>query len=572
MVLVCCLSTQKMQVLSLLLFFYYLTDLDLIFTQNLEATAPPCESPIYCHGDLLHTIQLAKVFNDSKTFVDKKLIYPVNKTLARFKCFMNATNENPDKKQVQDFISQHFEDGNELENWVPQDFNPEPSFVKEISNETLRNFTRDLIAIWPLLAKKVKGVVIENLEHYSLIPVPNGFIVPGGRFREYYYWDSYWIIQGLLISEMTETARGMLDNFLSLVERFGFIPNGGRLYYLNRSQPPLLTAMAFEYFKKTNDVDWLKKSVAFLDQELHFWLANRTIDVPLEKNTFTLAHYFVHKTGPRPESYYEDYTLAEHEDPLRKAEMYMELKSGAESGWDYSARWFFDRNEVNHVNLSNIDITRIIPVDLNAILCGAFQDMAKLYLELNDLEKASFWITKAAEWRKAIQFVLWNEEDGVWYDFDLKQAKARKHFYPSNVAPLWTKCFEPQEGPKLGKRVTKYLESRGILNYLGGIPSSLQQTGEQWDFPNAWPPLQDIVVDGLESSGSPEAQEMARELATRWVRANLIGYSKTGDMFEKYDAVIPGLHGGGGEYVVQKGFGWSNGVVLKFIYDYFRNV
>lgn len=555
--------------------FKFLFLISFLFNIDLGSSGtlpPPCESPIYCYGDLLHTVQLASIFNDSKTFVDKKLIHTPDETLDNFRYFMNSTDNNPNKTEIQLFLSNNFDDGNELEDWNPPDFKPNPSFIKHINNATVQNYAKQLINRWPHLARKIKSDVGKNPELYSVIPVDHGFIIPGGRFREYYYWDSYWVIKGLLISEMFETARGMIDNFMSLVDRYGFVPNGGRIYYLNRSQPPLLTAMAYIYYKHTKDSKWLIENIQYLDKELRFWLENRTVNIQTDKYNFTLARYCAESSDPRPESYLEDYnTASSYQDPEKRQQIYMDLKSGAEAGWDFSSRWFFDETGGNQGNLTNINTRRVIPVDLNAILCGAFKDIAELYLEIGDLENSIFWTSQALEWRKTIELLLWDEQDGIWYDYDLKLLKARKQFYPSNVAPLWAHCYDRKHRAKIGKRVVKFLENKGLLNYFGGIPTSLEQTGEQWDFPNAWPPLQEIVVEGLAASGSPEGRQMAKEFAKRWVESNILGFLQTGKMFEKYDAVNPGKRGGGGEYGVQTGFGWSNGVVLTFIYDYFRS-
>ncbi|KAF2879000.1 hypothetical protein ILUMI_27182 [Ignelater luminosus] len=538
---------------------------------NNNKTLFPCESNIYCHGELLHTIQLAHIFDDSKTFVDKQLIYSPKQTMVNFKSFMKCMNNKPNKSEIIMFVKNSFKDGNELEDWIPTDFKSDPEFLKQIDNTTVQKYAKELVNLWPKLARKVRDEVSNNSDQYSIIPVPHGFIVPGGRFREYYYWDSYWVIKGLLISEMSETARGMIDNFISLVQRYGFVPNGGRIYYLNRSQPPLLMAMAYSYYQHTNDDEWIKQNIEYLDRELQFWLKNRTINIQMNDNNFTVAHYCAESSGPRPESYIEDYTVASQFEDLDKQEqLYMDIKSGAEAGWDFSSRWFIDETGKNRGNLSNINTRRIIPVDLNAILCGAFKQIADMYLAINDLEKNAFWLNKNLEWRKMIESVLWDEEDGIWYDLDSELLKPRRYFYASSVAPLWMHCYNEKAGFKLGKRVAKFLESKDLLNYIGGIPTSLEQTGEQWDFPNAWPPLQDIVIEGLATSGNPDAEEMAKTFAKRWVNGNILGYLHSGEMFEKYNVLNSGQRGSGGEYIVQTGFGWSNGVVLKFIHDYFR--
>ncbi|KAK4878296.1 hypothetical protein RN001_010802 [Aquatica leii] len=508
---------------------------------------------------------LARIFNDSKTFVDKKLLYSPDQVLQNFNQMLN-TNPKPGKEEISKFVTENFGDGDELEKWRPGDYNENPNFLRMIQNDTLRDFAQKLVKLWGVLARRVKDDVSRNADRYSIIPVPNGFVIPGGRFREYYYWDSYWIIRSLLIGGMKETARGMIENFFTLVDRFGFVPNGGRKYYLNRSQPPLLTAMVLSYYKETSDLKWLSDNIVYLERELQFWLRDRTVPVQYGRHNLTLARYHAVSDGPRPESYFEDVETGTGSRDVEQ--LYVELKSGAESGWDFSSRWLFDDEGGTRTGLSNVKTTRVLPVDLNSILCGAFRTLSEMYLLLNNTERSDAWAKFYHDWRVAMDVVFWDEDDGVWHDFDYALKRRRKGFYPSNLAPLWMGCYA-EDGDELGRRVVEYMKNQRILDYLGGVPTSLERTGEQWDFPNAWPPLQDVVVEGLRSTGNRDAVALAQTLAHRWVNANLLGFAQAGEMFEKYDAVTPGLYGGGGEYVVQSGFGWTNGVVLKFIYEYF---
>ena len=125
----------------------------------------------------------------------------------------------------------------------------------------------------------------------------------GGRFVEFYYWDTYWIIQGLLLSEMYDTTRGMLENFLSMVDTYGFVPNGGRVYYTKRSQPPLLIPMVYSYVTVTGNIPFLKNNINLLEKEFEFWMTNQTVTVNKDGNEYKLARYYTASQGPRPESY-----------------------------------------------------------------------------------------------------------------------------------------------------------------------------------------------------------------------------------------------------------------------------
>ncbi|KAF5284958.1 hypothetical protein FQA39_LY16913 [Lamprigera yunnana] len=477
-----------------------------------------------------------------------------NQTLQDFEILKAETNNKPTKAQIKQFVWDHFEKGNELENHNLTDFNPNPAFISKISNETVKEFAQKLLNIWPQLARKVKDEVHSNVDRYSLIPIPNAFIVPGGRFLEYYYWDSYWIIEGLLVSEMNKTARGMIDNFLSLVNEYGFIPNGGRIYYLRRSQPPLLTAMAFLYYQHSNDLMWIKNNIQILAKELNYW-RGKLLYLTKNGKTYSMYHYHAVSSGPRPESYREDYETSSYfSNETKRTEVYIDLKSAAESGWDFSSRWIFDDNGDTAANLSFIQTKRVIPVDLNAFLCGAFRSISKLYKILHYPVEYLKWKNRFHLLRKAIREVLWNDQDSVWYDYDIDLSRPRKKFYPSNLTPLWSMCFDEAESHQLGVSAVKYLRKNDILDYTGGVPTSRDETGQQWDFPNAWAPLLDIVISGLETTGSPTALEEANVLAKRWINSNIIGYRQTGAMFEKYNAIVPGKYGSGGEYEVQSGF------------------
>lgn len=531
---------------------------------------PACNSSIYCTGDLLHKVQLARLFPDSKTFVDLKLVHRENETLADFAKLINET-KTPTREQLASFVNEHFREGNELEDWLPPDFNPDPAVLQRIKDPKLRQFAKGIVEVWSKLGRKVSTDVAKEPEQYSFLYVPHGFIVPGGRFKELYYWDSFWIVRGLIISGMVETAKGMIENLLYLVETIGYIPNGSRTYYLGRSQPPLLAAMVAAYFAATGDIAWLERNIGTVEKELQYWLDKKKVTVVVNGNNYVLLRYLADRgeKGPRPESYFEDYTNALNlDDEEKREDFFIEMKSAAESGWDFSSRWFVTAHNEIIGNLTDVHATRILPVDLNAIFAGALELAGDFRNRLKDRREAQKWWSLANYWRSAIENVLWDPNDGVWYDYDAEARSPRRHFYPSCATPLWSGAVEAVNAPKYGARLVSYLVSSGALDFPGGIPASILHSGEQWDYPNAWPPLQSILIGGLEASGHKEAQRVAREQAKVWIRANYIGFSTWKKMFEKYSAVQPGHHGGGGEYMVQDGFGWTNGVVLELLQRY----
>lgn len=301
-----------------------------------------CYSDIYCYGPLLHTIQMAKIYEDSKTFVDMKMKYPPNETMQKFEEFMAKYNDTPSRQNVKDFVLQTFEPaGQEFEDWDPQDWTNHPKFIDNIEDEAFKKWGSDLNLIWKDLGRKMKSDVQQNKELYSIIWVPNPVIVPGGRFREFYYWDSYWIVEGLLLSEMYDTTRGILENFLYIIDTYGHIPNGGRVYYLARSQPPLLIPMIKSYIDVTRNYTFLQKHIETMDKEFQYWMTNHTKNIEIDGKNYTLGVYGDNSVGPRPESYSEDVEGAEFfKEDNKKQAFYSELKAAAESGWDFSSRWF----------------------------------------------------------------------------------------------------------------------------------------------------------------------------------------------------------------------------------------
>ncbi|KAK2587703.1 hypothetical protein KPH14_003818 [Odynerus spinipes] len=530
---------------------------------------PPCSSNIYCHGELLHKIQMASIYADSKTFVDMKMKNSPEKTLALFREFMNRTDEMPTRSQIEKFVNETFDPaGSEFEDWDPIDWKANPKFLNRILDPELRKFASDLNQIWKMLGRKMKDDVKLNQDRYSIIYVPHPVIVPGGRFREFYYWDSYWIIKGLLLSEMYQTARGMLTNFAMIVDKIGFIPNGGRIYYTMRSHPPLLIPMVEEYLQVTKDYKWLKEHFWLLEKEFDFWLTNRTVDVEKDGVKYTLARYYEESSGPRPESYREDVqTSQSFRTAEEKDNYYSELKTAAESGWDFSSRWFI-LDGTNKGNLTNLKTRCIIPVDLNSIMYRNAVLLAQYSQRMGNATKATYYLKIADDWKKAVTAVLWHDEVGAWLDYDIMNEIKRDYFYPTNVLPLWTHCYDAARKEEFVSKVLKYLEKSQIMLNVGGIPATLEHSGEQWDYPNAWPPLQYFIIMALNNTQDPWAQRLAYEISERWVRSNYKAFNETHSMFEKYDATVSGGYGSGGEYEVQLGFGWSNGIVMVLLDKY----
>jgi alpha,alpha-trehalase len=191
-----------------------------------------------------------------------KLLYTEPEILSKYKTFKNSYNGVvPPQSELSKFVYDNLAGGNELEEWVPTDFVDGPPIIDRFKHTEFLTWVLAINRFWPALGRKVKDDVKDHPEMYSTIWVPNGFIMPGGRFGELYYWDTYWIIKGLLLCDMKETAKGIINNIVYLVDKFGFMPNGGRIYYVNRSQPPMLIQMASSYYKFTNDLNYISSVI-----------------------------------------------------------------------------------------------------------------------------------------------------------------------------------------------------------------------------------------------------------------------------------------------------------------------
>ena len=530
-------------------------------------------SQIYCDGPILQAVQDANLYVDSKYFVDMPLKQDPVTTL---RDFYQLGDKIKDINILREFVDEHFDEpGHELIETYPDDWVPFPHGFQAIEDYKLRRWALHLHRIWRDLCRRVKEDVRIHQERYSLLYVPHSFIIPGGRFREFYYWDTFWILKGLLFSEMYDTAKGVILNLAYMVEHHGFVPNGGRVYYLIRSQPPLLTPMVYKYFLATGDLDFVRELLPLLEKEHNFWLINRMrayVDPETKEELFNFFQYRVTMKFARPESYREDMELVKDIDNEEKREqVWSNVASAAETGWDFSTRWFAQDGPGMH-EIKSIRTWSIVPVDLNAFMCINMRILASFYEITGDFKKMMIHQERYEKMKKAIKELHWNETDGIWYDYDLEKKRHVNTYYVSNALPLYAKCFDDDDNERTPNRVYDYLKREGILNFTKGIPTSLALGSiQQWDKENAWPPMVHMIIEGFRTSGNMKLMKAAELMATQWLLISYNSYSLSYAMYEKYNVSLLGEEfgaGSGGEYEVQKGFGWTNGVILDLLQKY----
>ncbi|ESW32195.1 hypothetical protein PHAVU_002G301500 [Phaseolus vulgaris] len=512
---------------------------------------------------------------DPKTYVDMPLKFELSVTEDAFQKLPRNAHGIVAVEDLKRFLEAYLGGaGDDLVYLQPHDFVREPEgFLPKVKNPQVRAWALQVHSLWKNLSRKVSAAVQAHPDLHTLLPLPGSVVIPGSRFREVYYWDSYWVIRGLIASKMYDTATAIVTNLISLVEQYGFVLNGARAYYTNRSQPPLLSAMVYEIYCTTGDVELVKRSLPALLKEYEFWNSeiHKVTILDAQGCPHTLNRYNAMWDKPRPESSTKDKAFASNFSSVsEKQQFYRELASTAESGWDFSTRWMR-----NPPNFTTVATTSVIPVDLNAFLLGMELNIAFFAKVAGDNSTAERFLENSDLRKKAMNSVFWNANMKQWLDFWLentceevhvwKNGHQNQNVFASNFIPLWMNPF--YSDTSLVGSVVESLKTSGLVR-AAGVATSLTDSGQQWDFPNGWAPLQHMLVEGLLKSGLQEARSLAEEIAIGWVTTNYIVYKKTGSMHEKFNVEHCGEFGGGGEYVPQTGFGWSNGVVLAFLEEF----
>lgn len=486
-------------------------------------------------GTLFHDVQMAHIFQDSKTFVD-------------------CTPKLAPKEIVAAYQEEKEQEGFDLKAFVIEHFElPAASATGEVNID--KPIGEHLASHWDYLTRSTE----QQPAYTTLIPLPSKYVVPGGRFREVYYWDSYFTMVGLGVSGRIDLMESMLDNFAFLIDTVGFIPNGNRTYYLGRSQPPYFSSMVNTYIQYTS-VEQAQKYLSAVQAEYDFWMdgaESLTPNAPEGKRVilyqgFILNRYWDNFSTPRPESYREDIELAEELPTAERAKLYRNLRAAAESGWDFSSRWF--EGEA----FSTIRTTDLLPIDLNSLLYATEATLSTLYEASGNIAKSQHYKKKAGIRKKSINQFFWNEEDQSFQDvvWGAGETTHTGRITAAAAAPLYFRVADEALAAKQAQTI------RETLLIDGGIVTTPINSKQQWDAPNGWAPLQWLTVKGLEHYSQ---QNLADDIRTRWLSVNQKVFRNTGKMMEKYNVADTTLLAGGGEYPNQDGFGWTNGVVLGLL-------
>lgn len=506
----------------------------LFFAGHAQHLTPRQEFP-----GLFEAVQMSGIFPDNKTFVD-------------------CTPKRDPSLVMQDYNAQKDQTGFDLKKFINKNFIPPAGPRIIFKTDITTGIRKHIDTLWEVLSRSPDS----SSKYSSLLPLPYPYIVPGGRFREMYYWDSYFTMLGLQESHRVTIIQNMISNFAYLIDTYGFIPNGTRTYYLTRSQPPFFSMMLDILAKDQGDAVLAKYQPELL-KEYQFWMVGASKLKPGEayRNSVRMAdgeimnRYWDASDQPREESYKKDVDAVKltKEQP---GEFYRNVRAAAESGWDFSTRWMDTTGR-----LESIETTFIVPVDLNCLMYHLELSIARSYKIQGKTEDYQKYLTKAEARKKAILKYSWSEKNGWFMDYNWKEKRTTPVETLAGMFPLEFKIADQQQATKAAAVLkSKFFKS-------GGLVTTLNRSGQQWDSPNAWAPLQYMSIDGLNNYNQ---KALAKDIATTWIQTNLQVFNETGKLMEKYNVVDTNTKAGGGEYPLQDGFGWTNGVLLNLMDKYYQ--
>ena len=499
------------------------------------AASPP--SPHVLFKELYFAVQMAHLFGDSKNFADAVPTSAPAEILARYR------KDRPDSPAA-------------LKAFVLGQFSLPPEPASAGVPGVQGPVTVHIDTLWGQLSRTVASAPPFS----SLLPLPEPFVVPGGRFRELYYWDSYFTMLGLAKSGRRDLLESMVRDFAYLIDTYGHVPNGTRTYYLSRSQPPFFYAMV-ELLGSNDPAAADARYLPQLRREYAFWMQGaagmragtahrRVVAMP---DGAILNRYWDDADTPRDESYREDVELARSSGrPSRQ--LYRDLRAAAESGWDFSSRWLADPSK-----LASIRTTEIIPADLNSLLFGLERAIMAGCERLHDEPCRKEFRRRSTMRHEAVNQYLWNPSAKSYLDYRWTRRVPVQRVSAATLYPLFVGLASRAQADGVAATVSRELLKEG------GIEATPLLTHQQWDAPNGWAPLQWIAISGLHAYGHAA---MAESIACRWMASVNRVYRESGKLVEKYDVLATNRPGGGGEYPTQDGFGWTNGVMRRLMADY----
>lgn len=407
-----------------------------------------------------------------------------------------------------------------------------------------------------------------EIRDHGLLYLPRPYVVPGGRFNEMYGWDSYFTQVGLLRDGELTLAKDMIDNFLYEIQHYGKILNANRTYYLTRSQPPFLTQMILGVYRQTGDKAWLLSTIPAIESTYRFWTSE-----PHLTPATGLSRYYDFGEGPAPEvvtgerdasgkthydhvrEYYRTHEVTDYDERLfydaardqLTPLFYKGDRSMRESGFDPS----------NRFGPFNADCIHYDPVCLNSLLYVMETEAAEIFKTLGRGRDASEWLARADKRRREVNRLMWDEKDGLYYDYHVVEKRVRRYPFLTTFYPLWAGIADKRQAARV-------VANLRMFERPGGLLTSTNVSGSQWDAPYGWAPLQMIAVEGLRRYGY--AKEADR-VSAAFLSLVLKEFVEHNTVVEKYDVVRRESDLGSGLKFGYKsneiGFGWTNAAFVE---------
>ena len=385
-----------------------------------------------------------------------------------------------------------------------------------------RDGNGDRLQDWAELAKSSYDGHLDDLDpaHPYILYLPQDFVTPGGRFVVQFYWDSFFILLGLLDNGHLELARGMVENCFHLIDHHGVVI-ANRKRWAAGSQLPFLTSMVREVFAKSSDREWLRTALTFIEQEYwEYWLND---DHRVYRG---LSRY--------------------HAPAMYPAEKIPEITIDHEASWDLSPR--FEAK----------DVLELLPVDLNCNLYRYERDLAEFRRLLGENGPAAEWERRAVQRGHVIRELMWDPENGFFYDYNFVDGRKKDVRSLAGYFPLLHGIASQEQAKRCRERLAWFEHAFGLT----ACDKTYGFTDRQWNYPVGWAPLHWAVAQGLNRYGFSGD---GRRVALKWLNLNLSVWQRTGALFEKYD-VVAGSEGVlEDRYANQQGFGWTNGVFVRLM-------
>jgi alpha,alpha-trehalase len=478
--------------------------------------------------------------------------------------------------------------------YLPASF-PEPDSVKQLE-QTCKIHVQHL----PMIIRHPGQADVAAISPQGLLFLPYSYVVPGGRFNEMYGWDSYFIILGLLHDQRIDLARGMVENFFFEIENYGTILNANRTYYLTRSQPPFLTSMIMEVYNAEKaagheDKKWLARAYEFAARDYEMWTHEPHLAGPTG-----LSRYYDFGDGPAAES-------AQDEAGLHRkvagyfvirpdlARSYVVVKDSAQQAQsadpDYSVQVCDAAETMPHAGCDHAGIVRLssdyykgdrsmresgfdisfrfgpygaathhfAAVCLNSLLYKTEKDLEDISRLLGKTAEAAQWKQRAEQRKKLIDKYLWDDHRGLFLDYDLRSGTRSTYEYLTTFYPLWAGLANPEQAKAVARNVK-------VFEQPGGLATSPNETGMQWDYPYGWAPLQLLAVEGLRRYGFADD---ANRISYEFLSTVAQNFKREGTIREKYNVVTRSsdVQVSAGYQANVVGFGWTNGVFLKLLQE-----